>query len=63
MLLRAKIAVCGLDPPKRRPAGWTLPPYRLAFVPQELAATFSEPVSAEFIADLAKHDAATAQRP
>jgi integrase len=32
MLLRAKMAVCGLECPKRRPTGWTPPSYRLAFV-------------------------------
>ncbi len=31
-LLRAKLAVCGLPCPKRRPTGWKPPDYRLAFV-------------------------------
>ncbi len=31
-LLRAKLAVCGLPCPKRRPTGWRPPKYRLAFV-------------------------------
>jgi hypothetical protein len=32
LLLRAKLAVCGLPCPKRRPTGWKPPEYRLAFV-------------------------------
>jgi integrase len=32
LLLRAKLAVCGLPCPVRRPTGWTPPPHRLAFV-------------------------------
>jgi len=30
--MRAKLAVCGLPCPKRRPTGWKPPEYRLAFV-------------------------------
>lgn len=32
LLLRAKLAACGLPCPKRRPTGWRPPKYRLAFV-------------------------------
>jgi integrase len=32
LLTRAKLAVCGLPCPKRRPTGWKPPEYRLAFV-------------------------------
>jgi len=32
LLLRAKLAVCGLPCPVRRPTGWKPPAYRLAFV-------------------------------
>jgi integrase len=32
MLLRAKLAACGLPCPKRRPTGWKPPEYRLSFV-------------------------------
>jgi integrase len=32
LLLRAKLKVCGLPCPKRRPVGWKVPEYRLAFV-------------------------------
>jgi integrase len=32
LLLRAKLAACGLPCPKRRPTGWKPPEYRLAFV-------------------------------
>jgi integrase len=32
LLLRAKLAVCGLPCPTRRPTGWKPPAYRLAFV-------------------------------
>jgi len=32
LLLRAKLAVCGLPCPVRRPTGWKPPKYRLAFV-------------------------------
>ncbi len=32
LLLRAKLAVCGIPCPKRRPTGWKPPAYRLAFV-------------------------------
>jgi integrase len=32
LLLRAKLAVCGLPCPVRRPTGWKPPEYRLAFV-------------------------------
>ena len=32
LLLRAKLAACGIDCPKRRPTGWKPPPYKLAFV-------------------------------
>ena len=32
LLLRAKLAVCGLPCPKRRPTGWSPPDYRLSFV-------------------------------
>jgi integrase len=32
LLLRAKLAVCGLPCPVRRPTGWKPPQYRLAFV-------------------------------
>ncbi len=32
LLLRATMAVCGLDCPKRRPIGWHKPKFRLAFV-------------------------------
>jgi integrase len=31
LLLRAKLAVCGLPCPKRRPTGWKPPAYRLSF--------------------------------
>jgi integrase len=32
LLLRAKLAACGLPCPVRRPTGWRPPEYRLAFV-------------------------------
>jgi integrase len=32
LLTRAKLAVCGVPCPKRRPIGWKPPEYRLAFV-------------------------------
>jgi integrase len=32
LLMRAKLAACGLPCPKRRPTGWKPPEYRLAFV-------------------------------
>jgi integrase len=31
-LMRAKLAVCGIDCPKTRPKGWKVPPHRLSFV-------------------------------
>jgi len=31
-LMRAKLAVCGIDCPKTRPIGWKVPPHRLSFV-------------------------------
>jgi integrase len=31
-LMRAKLAVCGIDCPKARPIGWKVPPHRLSFV-------------------------------
>jgi integrase len=32
MLMRAKLAACGIDCPKSRPIGWKVPPHRLSFV-------------------------------
>lgn len=32
LLLRATMAACGLECPKRRPTGWKKPPFRLGFV-------------------------------
>jgi integrase len=32
LLMRAKLAVCGIDCPKTRPVGWKVPPHRLSFV-------------------------------